>query len=50
MACQMPLLGQFKRDGYVIIEDVLDAAEVAALRHRLDPVFSALIDQGLPDH
>jgi|EP01046_Picozoa_sp_COSAG06_P025423 hypothetical protein len=42
----MPPLDQFKRDGYVIIEDVLNAAEVSALRRGLDPVFSALIDQG----
>jgi len=46
----MPPLDQFKRDGYVIIEDVLNAAEVSALRRGLDPVFSALIDQGPAGH
>lgn len=40
----------FERDGFVVVENVLDAGAVAALRARFEPLFAGLFDTGLqPD-
>ncbi len=43
-------IGTFRRDGFVVVEDVLDAAAVEAGRARFEPLFSGTFETGLqPD-
>ena len=44
------LIETFKRDGFVIIRNLLDADEIAAARERFEPLFHGKFETGLyPD-